>query len=726
MAVNSSLNSKLVGKYSVSNCECIFVDIYLNGSTFIRYGTVYRPPNASYEESIEMFSVIYENVVNVNNFVLLGDFNLPDINWDNLTASTQVSREFLTTCFRIGAHQCVSFPTRLNNITDLVLCSNRNLIQDIHASAPFSTSDHDIINVYVVPHNKQKSQFVSKPCFKKADYALINAFIATLDWNEIFCNCESAEEFWLSFKNIMDTIVLNFVPFTTEKDHGKIPYMSDKLKRLRNIKQRRWQKFSHSRNIVNYHNYRKAASEFQSNFLHAKCQYEEKLFNDKNAKFFFNYIQKNTTVCESIPCLKTTDGNIVTSDVEKATLLSDYFASVFTVDDGNLPQFTSNCTQNFDHFNCDEITIVKIVKGLKTKSAPGPDGFTPYFLKQIIARIAKPLCIVYQMSLNQGFVPSDWKIAHIIPAFKSGDPQLASQYRPISLTSVFSKVLEKVVRDQMVKYLIVNNILPGNQHGFMSKKSRVTNLLECLDKWSSNFDKGHQTDIIYLDYSKCFDSVCHSKLLYKLSQYGFKDSALHWVASFLTGRTQHVKVNNSLSPPQDVISGVPQGTVLGPTLFLCFTADLNSVVKYCNLSMYADDSKIFKEIQNNLDCLLLQLDLNEVIKWAAIWQLQLNATKTKHLCVGHCRFPFRYMVNGTVIETVDHIRDLGFIVQSNLKFTIHCNNVIRKAYNTIRNTFNCFKGHKVEFYMKMYITYIRPILESGSMVWSPLIKKKYR
>lgn len=656
-------------------------------------------------------------------FILFGDFNLPDISWSDFTAKVNISREFLTLCFKLGAVQCVDFPTRGDNILDLVLCSDKFLLNPIYCEPPFSTSDHASILCHLTNQCNSVPCADAKPCFRKADYAVINAFLATIDWNIVFADCVSVDDFWEAFKEILNTAIYNFVPFVNPNGRKHVPWLNRNLKSLHRVKQKKWKKYTKSKNVVTYSMYKEAASNFKNEFLMSKCNYEKRLFstNSNNAKFY-GYVKSQSSIKNSLPCLKRQDGSLANTDYEKSCEFNEYFSSVFVKDNGVLPVFTTTCSDSLSNFSCSGSDIVRVVRKLKSNSSPGPDGINVFFLKRILAVIVNPLCRVFNVSLNCGVLPEDWKVAHIIPVFKKGDIQKASQYRPISLTSVICKILERVVKEKLLEYILKNNILPYEQHGFIPKKSTVTNLLECLNDWSRSFDNSRSTDVVYLDYSKCFDSVCHSKLLFKLSKYGIVGSAHEWLKNFLTNRVQRVKVNNTLSPTASVISGVPQGTVLGPILFLLYSADLPTVVSHCKLSMYADDTKIYKEINSVQECILLQKDLSSIASWAETWQMSLNPEKTKVLTIGNCKINHSYTLNSKVIEKVDHIKDLGVTIQSNLKYTMHCTNVIKKALFVIRTIFTTFKFHDMHFYTKLFVTYVRPILEYASQVWSPALK----
>ena len=172
------------------------------------------------------------------------------------------------------------------------------------------------------------------------------------------------------------------------------------------------------------------------------------------------------------------DNIIATTDKSKADLLSNYFSTVFVKDNNNMPDFNVACQNVLNSFSCDKKSMIKIVKKLKLSSSPCPDKVTALFLKNIIANIADPLCILYNACLDDGYVPNEWKIAYVVPIFKKGNPQMPSNYRPVSLTSLLCKVLERVVRTQMMSYLFDNDIIPKNQLGFLSKKSTVSNLID--------------------------------------------------------------------------------------------------------------------------------------------------------------------------------------------------------------------------------------------------------
>ena len=233
------------------------------------------------------------------------------------------------------------------------------------------------------------------------------------------------------------------------------------------------------------------------------------------------------------------------------------------------------------------------------------------------------------MSISTSTVPLQWKLANVSPIFKKGSRSSPENYRPVSLTSILSKLLEKIVSKQILEHLKANNILPKQQHGFLKGKSTSTNLLEAINVWTDLLEHNVPLDILYLDYSKAFDTVPHRRLIKKLSTVGIQGKVLEWLNSFLTGRKQRVVVNHVKSDWIDVISGVPQGTVLGPLLFLIFVSEIPDLVK-SHASLFADDTKLYADCHKAE----LQSDLDKLVQWTDQMQMSFNASKCKVMHLG--------------------------------------------------------------------------------------------
>ena len=262
-----------------------------------------------------------------------------------------------------------------------------------------------------------------------------------------------------------------------------------------------------------------------------------------------------------------------------------------------------------EEINFDENIVREKLLKLHENKAQGPDGIHPMILKQCADILAKPLSPIFKSSYRLGIVPENWKTAIVAPIRKKGSKHEASNYRPISLTSVVCKVMEAIIKDKVVLSLQEGSIITDRQHGFVRGRSCLTNLLEAFESWTRLLDEGYEVDVIYLDYSKAFDSVSHKGLLTKLKFYEISGELYSWIESFLSGRKMRVQVGCVLSDWEDVLSGVPQGSILGPLLFVLFVNDLPDWVS-SRILMFADDTKIWSRISNLAESAMLQKDLN--------------------------------------------------------------------------------------------------------------------
>ena len=365
--------------------------------------------------------------------------------------------------------------------------------------------------------------------------------------------------------------------------------------------------------------------------------------------------------------------------------------------------------------------VEKELKDLKINKSPGPDGIHPMMLKKLAAHLSTPLAFLFNTTLETGEIPDDWRKARVSPIFKKGARNQAENYRPISLTSIVCKLMEKFVKQAILEHLLSNDLLSNKQHGFINGRSTVTQLLIYIDECIEKICSGGVVDAIYLDFSKAFDTVPHQRLLSKLGSYGVSGNIKQWIQSFLTGRSQTVKVNNEESPAAPVISGIPQGSVLGPLLFVIYINDLPGAVD-SNVYLFADDTKLLRKIETEADAKALQRDLDILESWSERWLLKFNADKCHVLTIGrfeHIQHTERYTLYGNELEHVFEEKDLGVYIDSELKFDEHISSKVNKAnamVGLIRRSFSFLDG---ELFKKLYTSFVRPHLEYAQAIWQP-------
>ena len=293
-------------------------------------------------------------------------------------------------------------------------------------------------------------------------------------------------------------------------------------------------------------------------------------------------------------------------------------------------------------------------------------------------------------------------------------------YRPISLTSVACKLMERLIRDIIVDHMTQNDLFSPYQHGF------ITQLLEILDEITDALDQGFDIDIIYLDYTKAFDKIPHKRLLKKLWGYGIRGEIYSWIENFLSNRIQRVAVNGCFSSYENVTSGVPQGSVLGPILFVIFINDLPDVIRVM-MRMYADDSTILRRLKAPDHVNQVQVSVNNSVKWANIWQMFYHHKKCHHLHVGNNMEDTAYTMettNGTIsIEKVKSEKDLGVIFDSKLTFTEHIITKVSKANQIVGLIFRTFTCMDREMFLNLFKSLVRPHLEYATTIWAPIYKK---
>ena len=317
------------------------------------------------------------------------------------------------------------------------------------------------------------------------------------------------------------------------------------------------------------------------------------------------------------------------------------------------------------------------------------------------------------------FVPYAWKDARISPIFKKGSKTEPGNYRPVSLTSVVCKTLEKIVRKHIMKHVTENHLLSQDQYGFRANRSCALQLLHVMEDWV-DYMEGHKSwDTVYLDLAKAFDKVAHGRLLKKVSAFGIRGNVLAWIKDFLSHRRQCVTVKGSSSGWRSVDSGVPQGSVLGPVLFIIFVNDITEVVS-SNVKVFADDTKIYAP---TCDSGGLQEDLNSLSEWAEKWELQFNEDKCKVIHYGHENPNKTYTMNTKPLKEADEECDLGVIFERDLKFSRHISTKINKANSILALISRSFEYIDKFSFIKLYTALVRPHIEFANVVWHPYLRK---
>jgi len=294
-------------------------------------------------------------------------------------------------------------------------------------------------------------------------------------------------------------------------------------------------------------------------------------------------------------------------------------------------------------------------------------------------------------------------------------PRIPANYRPISLTTVPCRILERVISDHLMNHLNANKLLSDDQFGFTPGKSTVLQLLCCLDDWSKAIEAGSPVDIVLIDFAKAFDSVPHKKLCAKLSCFGIGGNIMQWITDFLTDRSQQVNLGLSLSPVTNVTSGVPQGSIL----FLIYINDLNTVSANVKKPLFADDVKFYNMIKTLLDHSDLTSSLNSLENWSNIWQLPISVSKCKIFHIGRNNMQLEYNLNGNPLDHVLEVKDLGVWFANDLKWASHCNHIVKSAWQRVAMIRRCFTSGDPKTLVWAFKVFVRPILEYASPVWSP-------
>ena len=555
---------------------------------------------------------------NIPTFVL-GDFNCPDINWPMLSASSKVSSLLCDLIFDLHLSQVVDSSTHIKgNILDLVISNSADRISNIkvHQNHPMS-SDHFLVSFsikVVRPRTicPQPSVFLN---YSRADFNGMCDFL--LDWDFSACyESSNVHMIWSLLKSAISTAIDKFVPLVScSSRHSSLPKWFNQdlrhgIKCLRTLRRK------YNVRPTPYLLSKLSQSELQlrANIDHAKTCYESKLINDfalgRNSRIYSHI--RSVLQQDQLPSQMFLKSVSAVTDIDKANLFNRYFFSIYSSNSSSLPNVSSiPCpSTTISDIDFSPLDVYNALASLDPTKAMGIDGVGPRVLRFCACALYLPIHHLFQTSLRYSQLPSEWCLHCITPIYKSGDRSLISNYRPISLLCSVSKVLERLIYDKIIDF--ISQSISVSQFGFLNGKSTLQQLLVFLHLVHNNISNKLQTDVIYLDFRKAFDSVPHDRLLIKLRSMGITGNLWCWFQAYLSSRFQLVSVNRHHSNTLPVTSGVPQGSILGPLLFLVFINDIPTLVKSARLLLFADDTKCVKSVKDHSDCSHLQSDLDSL------------------------------------------------------------------------------------------------------------------
>jgi len=715
-----------------SSAEIVACKITLVNRQSVIICSVYRPPNrdvAAMENLCQALESLCSRYSDLPIWIG-GDINLPNIDWESLTTTdstypASLCEGFLNFMQDHGFSQIVNFPTRRNNILDIFVTNRPSLVTDCY---PISgVSDHEAVNVKSLVQVNLQSIKRRVHLWRRADLPTMKE-VAT-DFCSILLQSTSTSTpvdlLWEEFKSVCSEC-MNCVPSRVlSTSRNRYPWITHHIRKLSRQKQRMYNIAKVTQSPYRWQEYRQFKRKTQRECRLAYRNYVSSLAGEHHvSKRLWSFIKSQRKDNCSIPPIKH-NGNIYSDHSSKAEALNDYFCSVFTTEScDELPSFQETPFPPITSINIDVNGVQRLLQNLNAQKSTGPDCIPARLLKELSLELSPALTHIFQASIQQGHVPTEWKNANIVPIFKKGSHSTPSNYRPVSLTSVCCKQLEHIIYSHIFSHLDHYNVLCNEQHGFRRNRSCETQLLSTVHDLAKNLNDGLQTDVMFLDFSKAFDKVDHNLLLYKLEHYGIRGQLLSWLADFLSERKQRVVVEGHYSNPAEVTSGVPQGSVLGPLLFLCFINDLPASVK-CTIKLYADDVLLYTTIRTVDDCHKLQADLNSLEQWAQRWNMVFNPSKCEFLrvCNKSNPIPMRYYIQGQQIKQATSAKYLGVTIDEHLTWNDHVKNVISKA-NSVKNFLQRnLKYCPIDIKTNCYNCMVKPVLEYASIIWSPYTQK---
>jgi hypothetical protein len=680
----------------------LWAEIAINRYKFL-CGVCYRPPNQSAEELAEFFGCLQDSldlIFSTSQFsavFILGDFNAHYNFKETLTSNTDVGVILYNFLECNNLSQLIEEPTRISlhgeTILDLIVTDSPGFFISSGTLSPPANCDHNIVfaNLHVLTR-KTKAYKRSVRNYNNVDVAGLNTALNVVNWDSAFNgHNETIDCIYDKWINLFNSIVDVYIPIkhVTIRPKDK-PWMNGSIRTAIRKRDRLLSVYSKHKNTIRWERYRIQRNLVVSLIRQAKCDYFSKVNSDLgnhaiSSKKWWKLSKSllSNKFHSPVPDL-IVNGNTISEPKDKAEAFNQFFVSQSCLinDDHAVVPLLGVSMDTLSTIVIDELEVFNILNNLDVSKACGFDNISNKILKLCAATIFKPFTRLINTSLSLGQYPTCWKMGNVIPLFKKNNRQCRSNYRPISLLVSLSKICEKVVFVRLYNFLDNKGYFYRFQSGFRSGDSTVMQLSYIVDKIYKALEKGREVRAVFLDISKAFDRVWHRGLLAKLKSLGVNGPMLIWFESYLSDRKQRVVIDGECSDWQNIQAGVPQGSVLGPLLFLIYINDIvNNISTECFL--FADDSLLLDEVESPVDSARkLNCDLSSISTWADRWLVTMNAEKTESMIFSAKKdkpfHPSLYLSNVLIKEVFQH-EHLGVTLTFNLSWRSHILKIHQKA-----------------------------------------------
>ena len=738
--VSNNVYSSVVPDMYSDVVENLWVTLQV-GKKKVLVGAFYRPPNsdASHVSSfIDDFnnnlSIAYAKKPDI--LCITGDFNDRRFKWSDQHNNSDLRNLFYDTLSLNNLTQVINEPTHFtehcSSLLDLLITDVPDCVERSGVLPPVGTCHHyPVYCVFNVTYSTDACFKRKIYLYNRADFNNMNDYLLNLPWEMIIDSNSSVDSNVENFYKVWEDICNYFVPNKSViiRPRDK-PWMTGSIRRLLRKRDRYHKMYRKTLNVTYLNLWKNARRIAKSEINKQKSKHTESVTDQllcptTSSKSFWKItktlIGKNNT--SEIPTLIDATGNKYVTSLQKAEHFAQYFAMQSSMPHDVVPQLPElyYVTQSrLSVIHVEPENVFKMLNSLDVHKSVGPDYVCNRLLKECAVALAEPLCTLFNMSLQRGIYPTEWKCANLTPLFKDKDKFIRTNYRPISLLSCISKCFENCVFIELYAYCVSNNLLTWKNSGFKHLDSTIYQLISIVHTISAAIDKGKYVSMVFLDISKAFDKVWHDGLLFKLKTFGIDGRLLLWFKSYLQNRKQRVIIKGHASSWYTTNSGVPQGSVLGPLLFLIFINDIDVGV-LSEMRMFADDTMMFDVAQNiSTSVSKINNDLNTLSTWAHQWRVTFNPEKTVYMVYSRSGKHVEHdpiVFSGVNIKQVTFHKHLGIVLNNRMSWENHVTYIVERVstrINMMRRVQNVAPRNCLEV---LYKSFVRPLFDYGDVLF---------